>query len=129
CERGTPVRSVCDGRVIDVRSTNTCGGIDVDNLYKWNSITIRSSNKSLCFDYVHLSPDGITVEVDDLVVEGQIIAKSGDVGFTPEPHLHFQCLESSAADACSIPLKFRFGAELTAVSVEAGKYYPPPKTA
>ncbi|KAF4691151.1 hypothetical protein FOZ60_016139 [Perkinsus olseni] len=62
CEAGTPVRSVCDGRVIDVRAANTCGGIDVDNLYKWNSITIQSLKDSICFDYVHLSADGMTVQ-------------------------------------------------------------------
>ncbi|KAF4747098.1 hypothetical protein FOZ62_004667, partial [Perkinsus olseni] len=109
CEAGTPVRSVCDGRVIDVRAANTCGGIDVDNLYKWNSITIQSLKDrwylfrlcrpwtvnshappaakalllGICFDYVHLSADGMTVKVNDLVTEGQIIATSGDVGFTP----------------------------------------------
>ncbi|KAF4652158.1 hypothetical protein FOZ61_009877, partial [Perkinsus olseni] len=125
CEAGTPVRSVCDGRVIDVRAANTCGGIDVDSLYKWNSITIQSLKDSICFDYVHLSADGMTVKVNDLVTEGQIIATSGDVGFTPEPHLHFQGLKSSAPDAPSVPLKFRFGSEL-AVTIEAGQYYPPP---
>jgi len=41
CPVGTPVLSVAPGRVADVRMSNTCGGVHVRNLFKWNSIMAR----------------------------------------------------------------------------------------
>ena len=47
CPVGTPVLSVAPGRVADVRMSNTCGGVHVRNLFKWNSIMARRLSAAL----------------------------------------------------------------------------------
>ena len=55
--------------------------------------------------YVHLTKDGALVEVGDVVVQGQVIALSGDSGSSTEPHIHFHV---QGCEGCStVPVTFR----------------------
>eukprot|EP01060_Flectonema_neradi_P037830 TRINITY_DN7740_c3_g1_i1.p1 TRINITY_DN7740_c3_g1~~TRINITY_DN7740_c3_g1_i1.p1 ORF type:complete len:316 (+),score=37.99 TRINITY_DN7740_c3_g1_i1:53-1000(+) len=118
CPVGTEVLSVCDGTVVDVCDTNTCSGIHVSCLYKWNSITVELDCGGFA-EYVHLSPSSSLVKVGDTVKRGQQIAASGEIGFCPEPHLHFQLLESQDKKSETLPV--RFGD--TSFKPAAGSFY------
>jgi murein DD-endopeptidase MepM/ murein hydrolase activator NlpD len=48
--------------------------------------------------YVHLTRGGALVGIGDEVLQGQVIARSGDSGSSSQPHLHFHV---QACDGCS----------------------------
>jgi len=107
CPVGTPIVAVANGTVVDVRQNTKVGGIHVKNLFEWNSILLRLDEGEFYAEYVHVAANSATVKVGDRVKEGQIICKSGDVGFCPSPHLHFQILKSADDDAPTVPFSFR----------------------
>lgn len=43
------------------------------------------------------------VQKGDVVAQGQVIAESGNVGYSTSPHLHFEVYDSSG----TIPISFR----------------------
>jgi murein DD-endopeptidase MepM/ murein hydrolase activator NlpD len=53
-----------------------------------NYVNIVHSDGTIA-GYVHLTTDGVLVEVGELVGQGQAIGFSGDSGSSSEPHLHF----------------------------------------
>jgi len=121
CPVGTPLVAVGDGTVLEVRQIETVSGVHVSNLFKWNSIMLRLK-QGVIVEYVHIKQGSSTVQVGDVVTEGQKICESGDVGFCPEPHLHFQMHLSQDEDAPT--LKFALKAQDgSSYFPEAGKYY------
>ena len=56
--------------------------------------------------YFHLDKNGVHVEVGDVVMQGQLIATSGNSGGTPRPHLHLEVIELNANGATAIPVTF-----------------------
>lgn len=117
---GVPVLAVAAGRVTEVRQQHRNGGIHVDNLFRWNSVTMELAD-GVVVDYVHIRPGSVCVEVGQHVAEGQQLCEVGDVGFCPRPHLHLQMHASDRKDAPTIKFALRSG---TRVFVpEAGKRY------
>ena len=55
-------------------------------------------------EYVHISKS--RVKAGDRVKRGQVIAYSGSVGFSPEPHLHFSAFRSSESQAPTVRVLF-----------------------
>jgi murein DD-endopeptidase MepM/ murein hydrolase activator NlpD len=54
--------------------------------------------------YLHLQKAGSLVKVGDRVRQGQIIARSGHVGHSMMPHLHFQVFDSERN--ATVPVRF-----------------------
>ena len=54
--------------------------------------------------YLHLQKGGSLVKVGDRVVQGQIIARSGHVGQSMMPHLHFHVFDSERN--ATVPVRF-----------------------
>ena len=54
--------------------------------------------------YFHLTHDGVLVDVNSNVSQGDVIGLSGDTGDSSEPHLHFELLECQDCD--SLPTNF-----------------------
>mmetsp|Transcript_5101 Transcript_5101/g.11103 ORF Transcript_5101/g.11103 Transcript_5101/m.11103 type:complete len:409 (-) Transcript_5101:16-1242(-) len=124
CPVGTPCLAVCDGIVVDCDDRNSLTGVAVGNLFKWNSILIKadedendtdgddnncdnaSGGGSLYFEYVHIQTSSICVKPGDKVEKGQMICKSGSVGFSPEPHLHFSAFRSNEPTAPTVRVWF-----------------------
>ena len=121
CPVGTPVLSVAAGRVSEVRMSNTCGGMHVRNLFKWNSVMVAHQDGTFA-EYVHLKHGSARVAVGDDVAEGAHLADSGDVGFAPEPHLHLQLARSAATDAPTLRFALRDAAGAP-YEPQAGRYY------
>ena len=53
-----------------------------------NYVNIRHSDGTLG-NYYHLKQGGSAVKIGDKVKKGQLIAYSGNTGYTTAPHLHF----------------------------------------
>ena len=126
CPVGTELLAVADGIIVEAKDENTLTGIAVTNLFKWNSILLQiqnfdnddddddnngdnSSNNEggdgpLFVEYVHISKS--LVRTGDRVKRGQVIAYSGSVGFSPEPHLHFSAFRSSESQAPTVRVLF-----------------------
>jgi len=109
CQVGTPVIAVFDGKVVEIRNDSSDSGVHVSNLFGWNSIMIQSSDQRWYAEYVHIKKDSFMVSVGDSVACGQVICSSGDVGFCPEPHLHFEVHVSKEPGAVSVPLVSKDG--------------------
>jgi murein DD-endopeptidase MepM/ murein hydrolase activator NlpD len=85
---GTPVLAARAGVVIEVRDQFTEGGLDMDLVEKANLVSILHTDGTFA-QYVHLAPEGVLVHPGDHVEVGQVIAMSGNTGYSAGPHLHF----------------------------------------
>ncbi len=89
---GSLVTAARDGIVAFVDTKWTAGGKDQSLLDKANVISILHADGTIG-NYVHLSKDGSFVQEGDLVTKGQVIALSGNTGFSSGPHLHFEVVQ------------------------------------
>lgn len=85
---GTPVYAAREGEVVGVDVSSNYGGSSPAYRAYMNYINIRHSDGTLG-NYYHLKYGGSTVKIGDKVTKGQLIAYSGNTGYTTAPHLHF----------------------------------------
>lgn len=122
CPIGTSLYSPVNGIVVNVHDGSedaTTDGIEVSgvaatNLFHWNSIMIRadatpcnnSSSDPLFIEYVHIQSKSCVVQTGEHVRKGQLLCKSGSVGFSPTPHLHLGAYRSGEDGADSVRVRF-----------------------
>lgn len=106
CPVGTPIVAVFSGRVKTIRNDTSSSGVHVRNLFAWNSIMLESHDGRYFAEYVHVQRDSFRVSVGDMVEKGGILGLSGDSGFCPEPHLHFEVHRSDSAESPSVPILY-----------------------
>jgi hypothetical protein len=133
CAIGTPLLAVADGTVVEARDSNTLTGVAVSNLFEWNSVLIKidgGENKDttrdleddpLYVEYVHIQKS--LVKAGDRVTKGQVIGASGNVGFSPEPHLHFSAFRSGDPEAPTVRVRFQSTEDDKGFLPEAGNWY------
>lgn len=92
---GTKVLAARDGIVTRVKEDGTKGGAKREFRSEGNNIIIQHSDNSRS-GYWHIQKDGALVNVGDSVKKGQVIALSGNTGYTAFPHLHFIVWRSDA---------------------------------
>ncbi|MCL2590155.1 MAG: M23 family metallopeptidase [Betaproteobacteria bacterium] len=85
---GTPVTAAREGIVIDAKDSFTVGRPDPSLGNKANYVAVMHEDKSIAY-YLHLSPHSVVVNLGQWVYAGDLIAYSGNTGFTYGPHLHF----------------------------------------
>ncbi|CAK0855608.1 unnamed protein product [Prorocentrum cordatum] len=123
CDCHTLVLSVGQGVVKEVQESHHCSGVHAGNLAHWNSICVLLQG-GLLVEYLHTLPGTARVKVGDIVSRGQALCETGDIGFAPEPHLHIELHDASAAEGPSVPLVFGHEARRPFVPV-AGRWYSP----
>ena len=80
---------------------------NVDRVNNWgNYIIIKSLNGAFYVEISHLMRSSIGVKVGDYVEMGQILAKCGNSGYSPEPHIHIQVQLSPVLGTKTMPFKF-----------------------
>ena len=132
CPVGTLLLAVADGIVLEAKDSSTLTGIEVMNLFEWNSIILRLDegkhsgqfNGPLYVEYVHIRK--ALVNAGDRVRRGQIIGETGSVGFSPEPHLHFSAFRSPEPTAPTVRVRFespKDGAGNIEFLPKAGNWY------
>ncbi len=86
---GTPIYSIANGVVIKVSQQDSGFGkhivVQHNNVPSYDNPSVKTTYFS---SYSHLSQTNVAV--NDVVVKGQMIAKSGDTGTVTTPHIHFQ---------------------------------------
>lgn len=86
---GTPVLAAADGLVVNLRKDSAERGNTTEFWDKGNFLNILHANRESTW-YEHLETGGVVVEVGDKVLKGELVAYSGNTGFSEKPHLHFQ---------------------------------------
>jgi hypothetical protein len=107
---GSPVCAARDGEVIFVMdendgSVNPLLSTDIEK-NPGNGIQIRHADGTIAI-YWHIRKGGARVSKAQKVKQGDLIAESGNVGFTTSPHLHFTVYSNNYFDFRSIPISFR----------------------
>lgn len=93
-------------------------GIAARNMFRWNSIMIQvidaadgddddgNDRDPLYVEFVHIQTNSCVVEAGDAVTRGQLLCRSGSVGFSPEPHLHMATYRGGGDDAATVRTRF-----------------------
>ena len=85
---GTPLCAAREGTVIHVTDHNDGGGFRKEYLDKNNLVLVLHDDGSIA-QYAHIKKGGASVKEGDRVNTGDVIAFSGNVGYSQSPHLHF----------------------------------------
>ncbi len=104
---GTKIYSVRNGIVVSIEAGFSDGtGVPGEE----NQVSIEHSDGSVA-QYIHITTNGVLVELGQAVEQNELIAMSGNSGNSSGPHLHFQVLESFCPlhdTSCStMPVNFR----------------------
>lgn len=104
---GTPIHAVRDGRVMDIEEDFNRGGEDFEKFAdKANHVRILHADGTMAL-YAHLDLASVNVGSGQLVRAGQLIARSGNTGFSTGPHLHFAIQQNTGMQLVSVPFRFR----------------------
>jgi len=87
---GTEITAAREGKVIDVVQSNNTGCPTISCANLANYVSIMHSDGTIA-QYFHLKQNGVKVKAGDTVNKGDVIALSGNTGWTNGPHLHFVC--------------------------------------
>jgi murein DD-endopeptidase MepM/ murein hydrolase activator NlpD len=101
----TPVYAARAGIVIDVKDSYSDHGKQTELASKANSIRILHDDSSMAV-YAHLALDKAQVKAGMSVAAGQLIAYSGNTGYSSGPHLHFAVQINQGMELVSVPFEF-----------------------
>lgn len=106
---GTKILAAKSGVIIDIKVNSKKGGFKPKyaDLKYLNYLTIKHFNGEFS-QYAHLKYKGSLVKLGEKVKEKQIIALSGNTGYTSEPHLHFHVLKLNKTKIGWETLKIKF---------------------
>jgi len=85
---GTPVHAAREGEVIAIEARQDRACFQSGCGRYANRVAIRHDDGTIGW-YFHLSKAGVQVALGDRVERGQVIALSGNTGYSNVPHLHF----------------------------------------
>ena len=104
---GTPVLAARDGRVMEVQDDFFEGGQDEERFReRANLVRVVHEDGTMAI-YAHLKPESVKVRPGQAVLAGEIIAESGNTGYSSGPHLHFAVQRNTGTELVSIPFRFR----------------------
>lgn len=94
---GSEICAARSGRVIAAKFTSNKGGLKPEFMSEGNYIIIEHEDGSTA-NYWHLQFNSGYVKAGDTVQQGQLIALSGNTGYSAFPHLHFQLFSKSGKE-------------------------------
>jgi murein DD-endopeptidase MepM/ murein hydrolase activator NlpD len=119
---GTPVYAARGGLVVKVKDDSDQGGGSVEFDRFNNYVLIRHPDGTLGH-YCHLRKGGVKVASGQNVQTGDLIALSGNTGFSSGAHLHFCVFKAlSGRERESIPVQFKDASNNDITLVEGRKY-------
>jgi murein DD-endopeptidase MepM/ murein hydrolase activator NlpD len=102
---GTPVLTARDGTVMTVDNDYYGNGLDMDKYGdRANNVRIVHEDGTMAV-YAHLQLESARVQVGDHVHTGQVLALSGDTGYTNGPHLHFVVQRNQNMVMLAVPIQ------------------------
>lgn len=74
---------------------------------KFNNKIIIYHNDGTFAEYTHIKKKGAKVKAGDVIQRGQLIAESGNVGYSTGPHLHFVVFFQKLKERKTLKTKFK----------------------
>lgn len=102
---GTALHAVRAGVVADAWDNFSVGGTDSYFLNKANHVTVMHEDGTYAV-YAHVLHGSLKVNTGDKVKAGDLLARSGNTGFSFGPHLHFVIQYNSGQGVYSVPFRF-----------------------
>jgi murein DD-endopeptidase MepM/ murein hydrolase activator NlpD len=119
---GTAVLAARDGLVVKIKDDSDTGGSSMKYDPYNNYVLIRHDDGTLAH-YCHLQQGGCRVRPGQRVHTGEILARSGNTGFSSGPHLHFCVYKTkNGRERESIPVHFKTADE-KAITLRTGRNY------
>jgi len=118
--KGSPVHAARGGVVVSVEQGFKNGGLHKRYFRKANYVVIQHEDGTRAY-YGHLQYNGLVVKAGDTVQQHQLIAYSGDTGYSAFPHLHF-VVRGPTPDGYK-PLPTRFQTRKGAKYLKPGVWY------
>ncbi len=87
---GTPLWASRSGTVALVKENSSSGACDSSFANMANYVVINNDGDNSATLYLHLNTNGVTVSVGQHVNQGDLVAYSGQTGYSCGAHLHFQ---------------------------------------
>lgn len=104
---GSEVLASRAGEVVAIKTDSNEGGADKSYASKANYVYVKHSDGTFGA-YLHLKQNSIKVFVGQKVHVGELLALSGNTGFSSGPHLHFWVYKAkNGLERESFPIKFR----------------------
>lgn len=122
---GTEILAAREGLVIEIVQNNNKSCPTRSCAPFGNYVSILHSDGTIA-QYFHLQQNGAKVNIGDTVTKSQLIALSGNTGWSSGPHLHFTVyISSAAADKNRVTVKtlFRTGDGKKVEFLEEKKLY------
>lgn len=102
----TPILAARSGQVMDIEADFFSGGTRDYYLDRANQVRVLHEDGSMAI-YAHLAFESIQVFKGQSIHQGQLIAHSGNTGFSSGPHLHFVIQVNTGTHIESIPFLFQ----------------------
>ena len=119
---GTLVHAARAGIVVRIKDDSDTGGGSMEFDRYNNYMLIRHDDGTLGH-YCHLQKNGCLIRPGQRVAAGEVIAHSGNTGFSSGPHLHFCVFKTrNGRERVSLPVKFKT-AEQRAITLVSGRSY------
>jgi len=115
---GTPVHAARGGVIMEVANDFFTGGTEERFAERANFIRILHKDGTMAL-YAHLQLESLRYPRGSRVAAGQLIAASGNTGYSSGPHLHFAIQQNLGGELRSIPFVFA-GSDGTAFAPEPG---------
>jgi murein DD-endopeptidase MepM/ murein hydrolase activator NlpD len=104
-KKGTKICAARDGVVVSTREDSKQGGYKMKYLSEGNHVIIKHEDGTYA-NYWHLDYNGVDVKEGDTVIQGQVIGRSGNTGYSAFPHLHFEVTGQNTPGTGQIPTRF-----------------------
>jgi murein DD-endopeptidase MepM/ murein hydrolase activator NlpD len=115
---GTPVCAARAGIVIEVANDFFENSLDLSYAGRANHIMILHADGTMAV-YAHLKLESARMQPGMRVEAGEVIAQSGNTGYSRGPHLHFAVQRNAGMELVSIPFRFQ-GADGGSISPQQG---------
>ena len=119
---GTPVHAIRDGIVIDVVDEYDGNCLD-KSCEAYNNVVIIYHDDGTFADYAHIRKKGAVIKKGDIVKQDQLIAYSGNVGWSSAPHLHLSVFLFRFKRNESIQTRFKINDGTEHVFLKEGDTY------
>ncbi len=119
---GTEILTAREGIVVQLIQNNT-ESCPKEECKKYNNyITIMHADGTFA-TYAHIKYNGAKFKIGDTIKRGDVIALSGNVGWTSGPHLHFVCYIGGFDKRNTLETKFKINNGDDAVLLSEGNAY------
>lgn len=119
---GTGITAVRDGIVVKIEDRNSQRCIQKE-CAQFNNYVLIFHEDGTFSEFSHLDKEGVLVKPGDKVAKGQLIAKSGNTGWSTAPHLHLVIFKQKLHQRETLPTPFRISDGTVSEILQEGKIY------